>query len=1130
MKKFHFSKYSQGETLFKFDLKMKLTTLLLILTLFQVQANTYSQNTKITLNLENTTVENVFKEIESVSQFSFLYNHKKVDLKRIVSVSGDKKEIGLILELLFKDTDVYFVVKKKQIILKTGRQKKTGSDNKIKEQQNQINGTIIDTNGQPLPGANILVKNTNNGAQTDFDGNFILNNVASNATLLISYIGFVSQELELNGKTSVSITLVEDNALLDEVVVIGYGSVKKSDLTGSVSSLQEKDFGRGVNSNIDQMIQGKSSGVQVVQNSAQPGGGLSIRIRGSSSINAGNDPLYVVDGLPLDGGNIVPEGGNSFVTNRTPRNPLNSINPSDIASIEILKDASATAIYGSRGANGVILITTKSGSSGKMKVNYTSYYGTQTVANKLNMMNPQDYKRVLNDILAEGGGESGADVTDIVNGGTDWQEAIFRDAAVQSHSLSFSGGNEVDKYFSSFNYFSQDGVIKSSGFERLSARLNLEHNVEGKFKYGVNLTTSFSKDDYIPTGDGINENAGAIYATINFDPTLPTIDENGVHPLSPFISTDNPLALIKGKEATTNTYRTLGSVYGEYNILPSLSARLNIGGDIANSRRDVFINELTQDGKAFGGVATILQGTKSNYVFEGTLNYKKEFNKDHVLTALTGASTQKFILQSLVAGTQNFPSNVTQTNNLSLGDNTQNIVNSNKETNKLISFFGRFNYSLFDKFLVTASYRADASSRFGTNSKWGYFPSAALAWKLSKEKFIEDSNTISDLKLRVSWGQTGNQEIGNYNSLSTFGSGPIVVYNGLPVISSVPTRIPNSNLKWETTEQFNVGVDFGLFKNRISGSLDYYTKNTKDLLFNLPVPPTTGFGSVLTNIGEVKNSGVDFNINTRNFVGEFEWSSSFNISTVKNEVVNIGRDERIITGGIAWAQGISIIEPGKPINSFYGYEVEGVWQTNDDFTVTDDPVQPGDLKFTDQNGDRQVTPDDRVVLGNSVPDFNWGFSNTFRYKGFELFVFFEGVEGVKMFNTNLAESYFPISFRRNKVADLYLNRWTPSNPTNTYPSFVTPNSQAGKQVNSRTVEDASYLRLKTLRISYNVPSNNIKFLTDLQVYVSGSNLFTSTDYSGYDPASNTNGNSNLRIDYNAYPLNRTFTLGINAGF
>tara|TARA_R110002049_G_scaffold9962_2_gene49693 strand:- start:80941 stop:84030 length:3090 start_codon:yes stop_codon:yes gene_type:complete len=996
--------------------------------------------------------------------------------------------------------------------------------------QNSITGKVVDANGEPLLGANIIEKGTSNGAQTDFDGGFTLQLSNQNATLVASYLGYISQEVAVNGRSEIRIVLVEDSTTLDEVVVIGYGTVKKSDLTGSVTSLQEKDFGKGVNANIDQMIQGKSSGVQVIQNSAQPGGGLSIRIRGSSSINAGNDPLYVVDGLPIDGGNVVGEGGNRFVGTRTPRNPLNSINPSDIASIEILKDASATAIYGSRGANGVIIITTKSGGDGKMKVDYNTYYGIQTVAKKLNMLNPQDYMRVLNDIIADGGGEAGAGVTGIVNGGTDWQDAILTSAAVQSHSISFSGGNEVNKYYSSINYFSQDGVVRSSGFERMSARLNLEHNTKGKFKYGMNMTTSFSQDDYVPIGDGINENSGAIYAAINFDPTLPIKDTDGNYTLSPFITTDNALALIYGKNAITNSYRTLGSVYGEYTIIPSLSARLNVGGDVANSRRDAFVNELTQDGRANGGIATVFQGTKSNYVIEGTLNYNKSFTEDHVLTAVAGTTYQRFLLDRFSAGSENFPSNTTLTYNLGLGDQTQYNVGSYRETNKLVSFFGRFNYSLYDKILFTASIRADGSSRFGTNNKFGYFPSAALAWKLGQEKFIADSNTFSDLKLRVSWGQTGNQDIGNYSSITTFGGGPVAIYNGLPVTSSDPTRVANPDLKWETTEQFNVGLDFGLLKNRITGSLDYYTKTTSDLLFNMPIPPTTGFGSVLKNVGSVKNIGFDFNVNSRNIVGEFEWTTGFNISTVKNEVIDIGRDEPIITGGIAQISNIALIQEGLPVYSFYGYEIEGVWQTGDDFSSTTDPVAPGDIKFKDQTGDGAVTPEDRVVLGNSFPDFTWGLSNTFTYKGFELFAFFEGVQGVSMFNLNLAESYFPISFRRNKLADLYLNRWTPDNPSNEYPSFVNPNGQAGKQVNSKTVEDASYIRLKTVRLSYNIPTTNLKFLRDLQVYVSGSNLFTITDYNGFDPASNTNGNANLRIDYNAYPLNRTITVGLNVGF
>jgi len=874
--------------------------------------------------------------------------------------------------------------------------------------------------------------------------------------------------------------------------------------------------------------------VQVIQNTAQPGGGVSIQIRGASSVNAGNDPLYVIDGLPLNGGNVVAEAGGAYTGTRAPRNPLNTINPADIQSIEILKDASATAIYGSRGANGVILITTKQGSSGKLKVDYNGYYGVQNVARKLPMLTAQEYQQVLNQLIDDGatGVSEGDRVTQIQNGGSDWQDIILNEnAPIQNHGLSFSGGDQSNKFYASLNYFNQEGIVQSSGFERFSARLNYEYKGLSKFKFGLNLNTSYSLDDFVPTGDAINENSGAIYSAINYDPSLSRFDDEGNFNRSPFITADNPESIAYGKNAKTNNYRTFGTVYGEYAIIPSLSVKLNVGGDIENSRRDVFINELSLAGSNSKGIASVFSGIQTNYVIEGTVNYSEEILAGHSINAVAGISTQELQRDRMSASTANFPSFATETYNLGLGDQTLNGVGSNRLSTKLISFFGRVNYSLKDRFLLTASFRADGSSRFGDNNKYGYFPSFAGAWKLANESFIADLGIFSDLKLRASWGQTGNQDIPPFQSQSTFVNGPTVIFDGTPVTTTRPARLPNPDLKWETTEQINIGIDYGFLEDRIYGSIEYYTKNTKDLLLFVPVPRSTGFNNIMTNIGEVKNTGIDLNISSRNLVGEFKWTTSLNFSTLKNEVVDLGRDEPIIGEGIAWASGLAIKQEGQPLNSFYGWEVEGIWQSAEEITAsgTTDPVSPGSIRYTDQNGDGNVDADDRVILGNSFPDFMFGLSNTLSYKNLELFFFIEGIQGIDMFNTNLAESYFPISFRRNKYAEPYLNRWTSTNPSSTYPSFLSPNDQGGKTVNSFTVEDASYIRMKTLRLSYNIPTAGTKVFRNAQVYITATNLFTISDYSGFDPASNTNGNATLRLDYNSYPLNRTVMLGINLG-
>ncbi len=543
------------------------------------------------------------------------------------------------------------------------------------------------------------------------------------------------------------------------------------------------------------MIQGKSAGVQIIQNSSQPGGGISVRIRGTGSINAGNSPLYVIDGLPLSDSNPVAEGGvPGFVNNRVPRDPLNIINPADIASIEILKDASATSIYGARAANGVVLITTKTGSKSKMKVDYNGYVGFQSVTKKVDLLSAQEYQNAINDIIDDGGGTDADRVNQIMNGGSDWQDVIFRMAPVQNHGLTFSGGNNTGNYYVSLNYFDQEGVVESSGFERYTARLNFQSTGSDKFKFGTNITASYSKDDFVPLGFGINEFTGAIYPALHYDPTISARGANGNFARNSTFTIDNPLAVALGSDAIHNNIRTLGNVYGEYFIVPELSVKLNIGGEAASSRRDVYVDRRTIQGNNNGGIARITQGNETNYLVEGTVNYNKELNENHSLNTIIGFSRQEFLTDQFGANSAGFPSDATTTYALGLGDPSTYISSSNRGSYNLLSYFGRVNYGLFNKYLFTASLRADGSSRFGDDNKYGYFPSVALAWKAIEEDFIPDGGLLSDLKFRVSWGATGNQSIGNFNSIETLSAGPTAIINNSQLVSVNLSRVSNPDL------------------------------------------------------------------------------------------------------------------------------------------------------------------------------------------------------------------------------------------------------------------------------------------------------------------------------------------------
>jgi TonB-linked SusC/RagA family outer membrane protein len=554
---------------------------------------------------------------------------------------------------------------------------------------------------------------------------------------------------------------------------------------------------------------------------------------------------------------------------------------------------------------------------------------------------------------------------------------------------------------------------------------------------------------------------------------------------------------------------------------------VNLGGDVTNQETDTYVGTQTQFGAAAGGIATVNDGRQTNWLAEGTLNYDGSFGDIHSVDATVGATYERGLDSGSYISAEDFPSDATKTDNLSLANPNLTDINSRKYTNTLVSYIGRINYSLFDKYRITGTFRADGSSRFGENNRFGYFPSAAVAWSLGQEEFLANVEQIEELKLRASWGQTGNQSIGDLQFATTFGSGPNAIIDGQQVASLVPTRLGNQDLKWETTEQFDIGLDFSLLGGRISGSFDYFRKTTKDMLVNLPVPTSTGFNARLENVGNIRNTGVEVSLNTTNIrSGNFEWSSGMSASTLNNEVVSLGPINEIITGGAGFTSQIGVIREGLPLFSFYGYKVEGIWQEGDDFSQTDDPVQPGSIKYRDVNGDGTVNAEDRVPLGNSFPDFSWSFGNEFSYRDIRLNVLLTGTEGIQMLDNNLVDSMYPISFRRNKMATPYLNRWTPENPSNRWPSFVRPNAQGNKAVNSLTVEDASYVRLKRIRLSYKIPEGVLPTISSASIYATAENVFTITDYMGPDPSVNPNGNPNFRIDFNSVPLLRTYTFGV----
>lgn len=1107
----------------------------------QLQAKD-SLTEEISIIKSSAPLREVLTEIENQSQYYFFYNNKQVDDNRLVTVHFESSPLAFVLSNLFSGTHVSYRVSGKHILLYKEASGKLSLGNRFNTQlklpvlgaslYKMVTGKVVSETGEGLPGVNVTIKGTTNGGITDVNGVFSIS-AEPEDVLVFSFIGYKTSEVLVGAQSVINVSLQPDVKELAEVVVIGYGIVNKSDLTGSVSSLKAGDLNPGANASVDQMMLGRAAGVQISQSSSEPGGGLSVRIRGSSSVNASNEPLYVIDGFPIDnssnlsGNGIGTDpnnagGGFSLGSNFSPRSPLNSLNPADIESIEILKDASATAIYGSRGANGVIIITTKKGKSDKVTVNYNSYVGTQSIAGTMDVMSAPQYMSFLNEISAAQGNPPTFTAADIerVGEGTDWQKEIYRRAPMSDNNISLTGGTGNSKIYASLDYFNQDGILKNTGIKKYIGRLNLDTKVGKKVNIGFNMNSSLVQDRNGVDGVNTNESAGPIYSALMYDPTESIYDPDGTFSVSPHLTVNNPMSLIEGVKSQNQTTRTLANFSISYEVFDGFTAKLNMGADMQNSRRDVYVSTLTLRGAPQMGYADVTTLERSSYLAEYTMNYEKEINNSNKFSVLGGVTYQKFGFRVLNANIPGFPTDALETNNLSLGDTNKDNLFSNREDNTLLSYLGRVNYTLLNKFLLTGSIRADGSSRFGANNKFGYFPSFALGYKLSDEQFVPAF--FEELKLRASWGQTGNQEIANYASELTFGTGPFAVIGGQVVGSAQPLRIANPNLKWETTTQVNVGVDASMLKGKVSLTLDYFVKNTSDLLFNLPLPVASGYASILTNVGEVSNKGLEVLINSSNITTpKFTWSSSLNFTTIRNEVVDLGRIEQIVTGNIQAVGNTAIIKVGSPLAAYYGYQVNGIRQTGEN--------NPGFPNFIDQNGDNVITPADQLIIGSPFPDFTYGINNQFKYGNWGLSFFFQGVQGADLLNINVIESMYPSNFRRNRLASM-MDRWTPENPGAAWPSSIDSNLYPGSKVNTMVLQDASYLRLKNMQVSFDVPTKRIPFLSALKVYATGQNLLTFTDYVGFDPEANSFGRNNVKIDYSSYPLARIYMLGLNATF
>lgn len=1108
---------------FKTLLIMKLIIILLVITGLQVTAKP-SEAQKVSLSANNISLKEVFQKIRKQTGYQFFYKDEYLKKAKLLDIHVDNVSIEEALDDCFKDQPLSYEIVGKIIVVKTKQQTKD-NDPASQSVAPPVQGKVTDSvTGKPLAGVTIQVKGGSTGTVTDADGNFSLE-APDGAVLVVSYLGYEEKQIRVSGSATLSISLAPTTTGLNQLVVIGYGKIAKKDLTGAISSLGIEDFNKGLQTSVDQMIKGRVPGVHITQSTSAPGGGVSVRIRGVNSLTASNDPLYVIDGFPIDNSAITP-GGSSMQ-----RNPLNTLNPQDIASIEILKDASATAIYGARGANGVILITTKKGETGRLSVNYNVYAGVQQVAKTLDLLNTSEYISFLNGLRqAEGQAPefSEQEISEIGKG-TNWQKEIFRNAAVQNHQLSFSGGTENTKYYVSLNYLDQQGIVIGSGIKRYSSHISLSHTIN-KFNFGINLNTSLVKDDFVRSDPfDINAGAGVVAAAVQMDPTIPVKDDEGKFTKPESVDLENPVALAYGQYDNAKTNRTFGDIFAEYEILKSLKAKLTFGSDRRTSRRDFYDSRETKRGEGTNGLARVRDQEGDDYLVAFTLSYDDYIQTDHHINAVLGYTYQTFNSRGLNTSAYNFNTDDFLTNNLSAGDKESYDIGSWRNKHQLLSYLGRVNYTFKDKYLATASFRIDGSSRFGKDEKFGYFPSLALGWRLDREPFIADLGLFSSLKLRASYGVTGNQAIGNYNSLALLGPTQTAIYGDAEYSGLAPVQLANPDLKWETTKQYNVGLDYGFVNGRITGSINYYIKNTSNLLLRLPIPSTTGFTTSLQNVGGTRNRGFEFLISSENFTGKFSWSTTFNLATNRNEVTDLAGLPFILQGGVRFVDQISILREGDPINAYYGYKVKGIFHSEEEVKSSAQPfAKPGDIWFEDTEKDGKITSDDRTILGSPYPDFTFGLSNHFAYAGFDLDVFLYAEIGKELFNFNRLDTEYPFSFRRNRMSYV-LDRWTPDNASSNVPSYLPAQVSYGSKVNSRVIEDASYLRVENIKLSYNFPGLKSKVVRSLSFYLSVQNLFTITDYSGFNPDVNAFGDANIVVDYNAYPLAKIYTIGFNIG-
>ena len=1055
----------------------------------------------------------------------------------------------------------------------------------VLSQSKTVTGLVNDENGSPLPGATVQLKGSETiGAITDFDGNFsILIPSDAQQVLVVSYIGYLNEEVDVTNQISINVNLQPDTEALEEVVVVGYGTVLKRDLTGSVSSVKVEDDVSRAAATVDQLLQGRASGVQVTQNAANPNSGVSVRIRGTNSLRGNNEPLYVVDGVIISSAGEDVGAVGTGNTGQDPQSGLNGINPRDIERIEILKDASATAIYGSRGANGVVLITTKSGSQEDGKGKFNIYF-TSTVTDitkTYDMLDGVGYANYSNAARAaagespryrvEGGnvfsyltnpdGTPSDTVDNTANELYDWQDYIYNQGISSNLGVTFSGASDSGDYYLSAGFNDMNGLIDNASFKTTDLRLNLNYDINEKLRVEARLSTFFSESDFAEGGDLIGGDQSFVQQTVSYNPII----ANGLEDVSDFFDGNvlsNPIAWIDDFTDESKENRVIASLAVKYKFnVPGLQYEFRVGGNLRDKDRSRFYGLTTWQGANSNGLFQQMKLNALTYQVNNFLRYNRNINRNHRVNATLGVTYDVRDVSSSTYAVQDFVTAQLGTDQPFLGQVISNPLLLRAADQQMFSLLGRVNYTFKNKYVLTASFRRDGVSKFSENNRYGFFPSFAFAWRAGSEKFIQNLDLFSSLKFRAGWGQIGNHGIGPYGTLPNYGASSSLY--GTPTngttVPIVLNNIPNPDLTWETTEQINIGVDFGFNNGKISGTIDVYEKNTKDLLQQTPIPTSSGFSNMLINRGTLENKGVELGLDVTVIdKGDLNLSVGGNIAFNKTKIENLG----LIAGDILMPfesvnQGsgygvqqipsylgntpsrgnsikfpINIFLEGHETALFYGWKTDGIFKSGDTmYRINGSMSQPGDIKVLDLNGDGQVDLNDRTIIGNPNPDYIYGFNMNLSYKGFSLRALFNGTEGNDIVNGNMYRFGYAEGTYRNIIKEAWTDRWSAENPNGTYPRLGYSSNLFAAAMD-RFVEDGSYLRLKNITLNYDVPIKPDNFIDSANVYVTGTNLFTWTDYSGYDPEITTFMYDGLiqGVDWNNKPNSKSVLVGVNLTF